>query len=302
MEEINVKTENIHPIKIIFGIPISPDKTVERFVYAYVIDGERLCLIDTGVAGAEKDISIALQKLNKSLADVNIIILTHSHPDHIGAASLIQGQSGAHVWAHKKERAWIENVERQGQERPVPGFSKLVAGSVALDRLPTDGDILSLGEGLTFKVLHTPGHSSGSISLLSEEDGILFSGDLIPQPDSMPIYEDVEALANSLVRIADIQNLTALYSSWQDPLYGQNAIDAIHSGMRYLKKVHTTVTKVFSEFGDSDPIELCKRCVRELGLSPFAANPLVLRSLLAHKNAAARISMESIFSPILGES
>ncbi len=296
-----MKTENIHPLKIFFGIPLSPDKTIERFVYAYIIDGEELCLIDTGVAGAEKDISLALQRINKKLSDIDIIILTHSHPDHIGAASLIQRQSGAHIWAHPNERAWIEDIERQGQERPVPGFDKLVAGSVELERLLSDGDVLSLGDGLTFRVLHTPGHSSGSIALLSEEDGILFSGDLIPQPGSMPIYEDVASLADSLVRIAEIQNLKALYSSWDDPLYGQVAGEAIHSGMRYLKTVDTTVMNVFSEFGDSDPMELCQRCVRLLGLPPFAANPLVLRTLLAHKEAAARISLDSILSPILGE-
>jgi len=56
-----LKKENIHPIKIFFGIPVSPGKIVERSVYAYIIDGERLCLVDAGVAGAEKDISIALQ-------------------------------------------------------------------------------------------------------------------------------------------------------------------------------------------------------------------------------------------------
>jgi hydroxyacylglutathione hydrolase len=297
-----LKTENIHPIKIFFGIPVSPGKMVERSVYTYVIDGERLCLVDTGVAGAEKDISIALQKINRKLSDVDIIILTHSHPDHIGAASLIQHKSGAQVYAHKNERAWIEDVDRQGKERPVPGFAKLVAGSVAPDRLLVDGDVLSFGEGLTFRVLHTPGHSSGSISLLSEENGLLFSGDLIPQPDNMPIYEDVAALANSLVRIAEIQNLTTLYSSWDDPLYGRNAVDAIHAGMQYLIKVDTTAVDVFSEYVDSEPMELCKRCVQKLGLPPFAANPLVLRSLLSHKEAGARIRLESIFSPFLEES
>lgn len=294
--------ENIHPIKIFFGIPIRPDKTVERSVYAYAIDGERLCLIDTGVAGAEKNISIALQKLNKKLSDVDIILLTHSHPDHMGAAASIQRQSGAQVWAHMNEQAWIEDIDRQGQERPVPGFAKLVAGSVTLDGLLADGDVFSLGEGLTFRALHTPGHSSGSISLLSEENGILFSGDLIPRPDSMPIYDDAAALANSLIRIAEIQNLNALYSSWEDPLYGQNAVDAIQAGMRYLIKVHATAMAVFSEFVDSDPMALCKRCVRMLGLPPFAANPLVLRSLLSHEEAGTRFSLESIFSPFLEES
>jgi hydroxyacylglutathione hydrolase len=256
-------------------------------------------LIDTGVAGAEKDISIALQKLNKNLTDVDIIILTHSHPDHIGAASLIQDKSGAHVWGHPNERTWIEDVERQGQERPVPGFAKMVAGSVSLDRLLTEGDILPLTDNLTFKVLHTPGHSAGSICLLSEENGILFSGDLVPQPNSMPIYEDVIALANSLVRIAKIDNLTALYSSWGDPLYGQSAVNAVHSGMRYLLNIHTAVTQFFSESGNSEPMDLCRRCVRMLGLPPFAANPLVMRSFLAHKEAAARTSLNSIFAPFL---
>jgi glyoxylase-like metal-dependent hydrolase (beta-lactamase superfamily II) len=271
--------------------------TVQRFVYVYVLDGERLCLIDTGVAGSEKVISTALQKIGRKLSDIEIIILTHSHPDHIGAASLIQGQSGAEVWAHSNEQAWIEDTERQGRERPVPGFVKLVGGSVGVNRLLADGDVLSLGSGLTFKVMHTPGHSSGSISLLSEENGILFSGDVIPQSGDMPIYEDVSALANSLLRFARIDGLTALYSSWGDPLYGQTAVDAIHAGMRYLKTIHDVVMKVDSELKDADPMELCKQCVRMLELPPFAANPLVLRSLLAHREAAAHKSLDAISGP-----
>jgi len=64
-----MKTGNIHPVRIAFGIPISPDETVERSVYAYALDSDRLCLIDTGVAGAEKIISTALQKIGKNLSD-----------------------------------------------------------------------------------------------------------------------------------------------------------------------------------------------------------------------------------------
>lgn len=294
-----MKTENIHPIKIIFGIPISPEKIVERFVYAYVIEGEKICLIDTGVAGAEKDISIALKKCNKNLSDIDTILLTHSHPDHIGAASLIQRQSGARVWAHPNEKTWIEDIERQGQERPVPGFASMVTGSVSIDRLLDDGDIFYLGEGLTFKVLHTPGHSAGSICLLSEENGILFSGDLVPQPNDMPIYEDVVALANSLARIAQINNLAVLYSSWNDPLYGKDAAQAVYSGMRYLLKIHTTVLQCLSESSHPEPMDLCRQCVRMLGFPPFAANPLSMRSFLAHKDVAARIRLDSIFAPFL---
>ena len=294
-----MRTENIHPVRIAFGIPVSPDKTVERFVYAYALDSDRLCLIDTGVAGAEKIISTALQKIGKNLSDIDIIILTHSHPDHIGSACLIQRQSGAQVWAHRNEQVWIENTDHQGRERPVPGFAILVSGSVTINRRLSDGDILSLGQDSTFRVLHTPGHSSGSISLLSEENGILFCGDVIPQPGGMPIYEDVSALANSLVRLAQIENLTALYSSWAIPLYGQSAVDAIRAGIRHLKTIHTVVMKANSELNNPDPMELCKRCVRMLELPPFAVNPLVVRSLLAHKEASAQNRLDFTLTPFL---
>jgi len=108
-----VKKGNIHPIKINFGIPISPTENVERFVFVYVIDGEKLFLIDTGVAGAEKDISIVLQKLNKNLSDVEIIILTHSHPDHIGAASLIQSKTDVQLCFGSKEYLQIKHLREQ---------------------------------------------------------------------------------------------------------------------------------------------------------------------------------------------
>jgi hypothetical protein len=134
---------------------------------------------------------------------------------------------------------------------------------------------------------------------LSEKNTILFSGDVIPQPGDMPIYEDVAAQANSLVRLAEIKNLTALYSSWADPLYGQDCVDAIHAGMRYLQAVHDVVVKIDSELNDPDPMELCRQCVRMLDLPPFAANPLVLRSLLAHKEAAALDRFHSILAPLL---
>jgi glyoxylase-like metal-dependent hydrolase (beta-lactamase superfamily II) len=294
-----MKAGNIHPIRIAFGIPVGPDRTVERFVYSYVLDGERLCLIDTGVAQTEGVISKALETIGKNLSDVDIIILTHSHPDHIGAASLIQRQSGAQVWAHRSEQAWIENTERQGRERPIPGFARLVSGPVTVNRLLSDDDILSLGKHSTLRVLHTPGHSAGSLSLLSDEQGVLFCGDAIPQPGDMPIYEDVSALANSLVRLAEIENLTVLYSSWADPLYGQDATDAIWAGIRYLKTIDTVVMRATSELNNPDPMELCKRCVQMLELPEFAVNPLVTRSFLAHQATSAQTDLESILGPFL---
>ncbi len=287
-----MNSANILPIKIPFSIPIAPGKLVERFVYAYAVDGDRLYLIDTGVAGAEKIIAAALQMIGKTISDIDRIILTHSHPDHIGSAALIQAQSGAQVWAHGNEQAWIEDTALQGRQRPVPGFDSLVSGPVKADRLLEDGEMLVFGDRLRFRVLHTPGHSSGSISLADDETGILFCGDVIPQPGGMPIYDDVAALAGSLVRLAEIKNLTTLYSAWTDPLHGRDAVDAIRGGMLSLKTIHEAVTKADPQHHIADPMELCRKCVPILGLPPFAANPLVARSLLAHRNASAQEGLD----------
>jgi hypothetical protein len=115
----------------------------------------------------------------------------------------------------------------------------------------------------------------------------------------MPIYEDASALANSLVRLAEIENLTVLYSSWADPLYGQDAMDAIWAGIRYLKTIDTVVMRATSELNNPDPMELCKRCVQMLELPEFAVNPLVTRSFLAHQATSAQTDLGSILGPFL---
>ena len=209
----------IHPIKILFEIPIAPDRRVPRFVYVYLIEGARLVLIDTGVAGAEAIIEARIRELGRTMSDLEVILLTHAHPDHIGAARALQQMSGAQVWAHGAELAWIEDVARQQRERPVPGFDGLVGGPVAVDREIADGELLDFGAGAALRALHTPGHSRGSLSFLLEDAGALFCGDVVPEPGAMPIYDDVAALVGSLRRLSALPNLSALYSSWADPLF-----------------------------------------------------------------------------------
>lgn len=88
-----------------------------------------------------------------------MMVLTHAHPDHIGAARSIKSATGCMIAAHSSEKPWIEDVELQARERPVPGFHSLVQGPVTVDRLLEDGDITNLGNGPKIEILHTPGHS-----------------------------------------------------------------------------------------------------------------------------------------------
>lgn len=76
-----------------------------------------------------------IRKTGRNPEDISLIILTHSHPDHIGSAHEIQRTTGCTIAAHHGERAWIEDVELQSRERPVPDFHSLVGGSVRIDRI-----------------------------------------------------------------------------------------------------------------------------------------------------------------------
>ena len=102
--------------------------------------------------------------------------------------------------AHPAERVWIENVKSQNRERPVPGFSTLVGGSVKLDHEIVDSDVIDPDwtEEYAILVFHTPGHSAGSVSLLMQGAGILFCGDAVPVKGDLPVYDDANESVQSL--------------------------------------------------------------------------------------------------------
>jgi glyoxylase-like metal-dependent hydrolase (beta-lactamase superfamily II) len=194
-------------------------------VYSYLIFGETITLIDTGVAGCENTIFDSIRSIGRDPREISLIILTHSHPDHIGAAKAIQKATGCSVMAHPAERAWIEDVELQNQERPVPGFSTLVGDTVQLDHELADGNVIDPDgtEEYELQVFHTPGHSAGSISLLVQGEGALFCGDAVPVVGDLPVYDDAKESARSVKKLKRIQGIRVLLSSWDDPREGEAA-------------------------------------------------------------------------------
>jgi len=87
---INMKlTEKIHILKIDFEIAINPEKKIPRFVNVLIILGEKITVIDTGVKGSEKSIFAYIQAQSREITEIDRIILSHSHPDHIGSAARI---------------------------------------------------------------------------------------------------------------------------------------------------------------------------------------------------------------------
>lgn len=114
--------ENVYQIKIDFYV--TPE--IKRYVYVYLITGKNCYLIDAGVAGSETVISRYMEELGRSITEIEAIFLTHVHPDHMGGAAEIKRLSGCEVYASQLEKEWIENIETQARERPIPNFYTLV--------------------------------------------------------------------------------------------------------------------------------------------------------------------------------
>ncbi len=102
------------------------------------------------------------------------VVLTHAHVDHIaGIGEVRQAFPGVPVWIHSAEQRWLND--------PVLNLSAYSGESVTApgpDRLLEGGETLSLGP-TTWHVLHTPGHSPGSIALWNEGAGVVLSGDAL---------------------------------------------------------------------------------------------------------------------------
>lgn len=276
-------TPHVHMLRLPFTIRISDDVVIERFVNSFIIDGPTLTLVDAGVSGCEEKIFDYIRSIGRSPEEISLLILTHSHPDHIGGASAVRQATGCMVAAHAGERAWIEDVNLQCTSRPVPGFHSLVKGAVRVDRLLEDGDVLELGAGHTLDcvIFHTPGHSQGSITLLVRPEGVLITGDAVPVPGDIPVYDDPLASVQSVRRLLAIEGIRLLLSSWDSPREGICAYQALREALTCLQQVHAAVLRNGCSCGN-DPMELCRRVAAALGLPPQVATPLLARTLSAH--------------------
>ena len=276
-------TPAIHALRHPFRVPVAPGLTLDRFVYSYLIAGETITLIDTGVKGCETEIFDYIRSIGRDPREISLIILTHSHPDHIGAAKAICEATGCSVMAHPAERAWIEDVDRQSRERPVPGFSTLVGGHVQLDYEISDGDVIDPDgtEEYEIQVFHTPGHSQGSISLLLQAEGALFCGDAVPVDGDLPVYDDAKESVQSIKRLKSIRGIRVLLSSWDEPRKGRIVYEQMNRALAYLLKIHTPVV-IASADGTTDPMGVAKKTAELLGVPPQVVTPLLARTLASN--------------------
>ena len=126
-------------------------------------------LIDAGLSGES-----VLEFLEREKIEIEGILLTHGHFDHIYSLADIKTKLGKDVYIGKHEKKLLETPSLNLS--PALGEGKEIYGRA--DVFVEHEQEINLGE-FSFKVLHTPGHTSGCVSYYDETNGNLFSGDLL---------------------------------------------------------------------------------------------------------------------------
>ena len=140
-------------------------------------------LVDCGLKRAPARIVAGLRAIGRHPGDVTRIVLTHAHTDHAGGAAEMAARTGAPVAVHEADAAYAEAGHPPPFERsllvgrlmtriPGGGFPPVAVG----ERL-SDGQVLDVGGGL--RIVATPGHTPGHVSLLHEPTGTLITGDAL---------------------------------------------------------------------------------------------------------------------------
>jgi hydroxyacylglutathione hydrolase len=216
------------------------------FTWCYLLkctDG--YLLIDTSYPNYFPKFQKSIAKLGIDVSEIKYLLLTHHHDDHAGFAAELVNKTGCRVIAHHSAIAPLKQGESEDTMQPVNRrvkfifslfqlfhqqfrFSPLIIGENDIILTGDDLDLLK-SIGINGKILHTPGHSQDSISVILS-DGNAFVGDVamnflrLTGTGHRPIYvEDINIVYESWQRLIE-QGAKVIYPSHGKPFYARELV------------------------------------------------------------------------------
>jgi glyoxylase-like metal-dependent hydrolase (beta-lactamase superfamily II) len=214
----------------------------------YLLCGNKNILIDGGAPGHMEDLRTSLARLGISADEIFAILLPHRHADHIGSLHAIQGLTGAQVWVHQAERSSVEN----GNPALPPGITawgrtlvgvghclyrpKIIPCKV--DRALGDCELSLVEYGIPGRVIHTPGHSAGSVCVLLDT-GEVFAGDMAMNVWFLRRTPGLGILAeNRKEMVENWKKLIDIGARWVYPAHGKDfSIEVIQEEIIRIERV-----------------------------------------------------------------
>jgi glyoxylase-like metal-dependent hydrolase (beta-lactamase superfamily II) len=181
---------------------------------SYLLAGDDLALVDTGLPGEEDSVIAGIGKIGRKPDELNHILITHAHMDHMGSLAALKKVSGAQVVASSKEveKTWTMGREGLGGKIFKGVLYLLETFSfnyepVSVDMPCQGGEVIDCFGGM--QVIATPGHSPGSLSYYQRERKMLFTGDALsgaPQLQLPPRLgcADYRAALTSVGKLAEL--------------------------------------------------------------------------------------------------
>ena len=208
-----------------------------RGVNVFLVEaGDDLVLIDTGLRKSPPRITEAIYSLGRLPQQVRAIVVTHTHPDHVGGLAEMQRRTGAEVWMHSDDAELVRQgiLGRLPEAGPgrrsravvwvIDHVSAHRGEPVVVAHEVSDGEELPFG-GL--RAVHTPGHTLGHLALLlPREGGVLFVGDAANHNVRLSLarlHEHAAESRRSIAKLAALEFEVACFAHGRAIRHGASA-------------------------------------------------------------------------------